>query len=119
MNHLEANLLMIKEATKNGLTIKQMIALIIPEVDRQIFNFVTGGILQGGSLWPARKRYASLESSFQRAWNTTLLGGHFDKKLFGNAIHIEIEKIKGLPATQLEKQYFPRISYELRRGLYL
>lgn len=117
--HLQANLIMIQESIKAGLTIKQMITLIIPEIDDDAFHFVTQGVLQGGELWPARHRFAGLQTSFLNAWNQSYKNNSFDEQQFLDCIKKEIIGIKNTPEDILEKRYFQAMSFELRRGLYL
>jgi Phosphatidylinositol 3- and 4-kinase len=117
--HLHSNLVMIQEAVKAGLTIKQMLTLILPVIDSDAFHFVTQGVLQGGELWPARHRFATLNTSFLKAWRRSHQNDSFDKNVFFDCIKKEIIEIKNIPEDLLEKRYFQEMSFELRRGLFL
>lgn len=119
LQHLHANMIMVQEAMKEGLTMKQILALILPIIDINALNFVTQGITQGGELWPARKRFASLKTSFREAWDCATQLSTFNSELFREKIGDEVREIKKLSLDTLNTLYFPEISFELRRSLYL
>ncbi|MEC7838732.1 MAG: hypothetical protein VX777_01685 [Chlamydiota bacterium] len=118
-DHLHSNILMLQESIKSGLTFRQMIALILPKIDPSSFNFVTQGVLEGGELWPARKRFASLITGFRSAWNHSIINNKLNQDEFVHRIRGEIEEIKKLSETELEEYFFKEICFELRRGLFL
>jgi len=118
-HHLHSNILMVQESIKSGLIFKQMIALILPAIDPSTFNFITQGVLEGGELWPARKRFASLKTGFRNAWNHSLTHSKFNYDEFVQRIRGEIEEIKQLSSAELNDLYFKEICFELRRGLFL
>jgi len=117
--HLKCNMIMVKEAVSEGLYIKQILALILPVIDDFAFKFVTQGILKGGELWPARKRYISLHTGFRTAWNKAKKEGGRRTEIFTERIRQEISEIKKLPSETLESNYFRELCYELRKGLFL
>lgn len=117
--HLKCNMIMVKEAVQEGLSIKQILALIIPIVDDFAFNFVTQGILKGGELWPARKRFASLHTGFRTAWNKAKKESDTALPVFKKQIQKELSAIKELSPETLESTYFGNKGYELRKGLFL
>jgi len=117
--HLQANMMMVREGVKADLNLHQIMALILPEIDQKAFDFVTGGLLKGGELWGARERYLQLPTSFIEAWKAATQDGDFSESIFKKIIGEEIRKIKKLNADDLEKRYYHEICYELRRGLFL
>lgn len=117
--HLKCNMIMVQEAVNQGLLIKQILALTLPVIDNFAFNFVTQGILKGGELWPARKRFATLHTGFKNAWNQAKKEKNAPLQAFTDRIKQEIITVKKIPLEILERDYFQEMCYELRSGLYL
>lgn len=117
--HFEANLIMVQEAIKAGLTFREIIALILPHIDKYAFNFITGGVLEGGELWPARKRFLKLDTGFLIAWSRAKKWDGFSMNTFKTAIVEQIQQIKKLPPATLYDNYYTEICFELRRALFL
>lgn len=118
-HHLHANMIMVQEAIREGLTFKQILALILPVIDGEAFDFVTQGLLQGGDLFSARTRYATLKTAFREAWRNSTAQFTFNSDRFRELIRNEINSIKQLPLEQLNERYYHKMCYELRKGLYL
>lgn len=117
--HLDANLIMLQEAVKMGLTIKKMIALILPVIDEESFRTITQGVLEGGELWPARERFSKMETAFNRAWDAANVYRFFNREEFQRAISKEILSLSKIADGVIEGLYFSEISYRLRKGLFL
>jgi len=118
-HHLLANMVTLFDAVNADMNFRQILALILPEINQHSFNFVTQGQMEGGELWPARERYAKLPTAFLSSWGKALHWRRFRIENFRSHMQKEIEKIGRLPKKVLDQRYFNEICFELRRGMYL